>query len=749
MKGKELRLFIEQAPVAMAMFDRDMRYVAASRRWLDERKLDSSIVGRSAYEVHPDALAQFGDAHRRALAGESITRREERLLAPHGPVQWVDTEMRPWRDETGQIGGVVVFAEDITQRKRAEEALRKSEERYRYALEAANDGIWDWDLKTNEATYSDAYFRMLGYDASEWTADSAGFWIAALHPQERDQIVRLARERLKEPGHYHLEFRLRAKDGSYRWILSRGKTVEWDEDGAPARAIGTHADITERKQSDEALRESSKRLGLAQSAAQIGIWDWDIVSGKSSVNSEFRAILGYDAGRAASHDDLTLRAHPDDRAAYEEKIAAALAGGEAIDAELRVLRENDGALRWIKSKGQLMFDAAGRPVRAMGAIFDITELKGAQELLLKRSEDRYQRIVETSLEGIWLLDTDANTIFVNPRMAEMLGYSYEEMIGRHLTSFMDEEWIDLARSKLATREAGSVETHDFKFRRKNGSELWALLSCRPVFEDGRYTGALAMVTDFTERKRLEEQIQAQLRLLEESDRRKNDFLATLAHELRNPLATINLTIERVEADYPATGGDRAEDVLALRRAIRQGRHLARLVNDLVQVSRINQGKIELRNERVDLVALIPEAVELLRAKIDQKNAQLVVQLPQERLPIIGDPVRLIQAFGNLLDNAAKFIETGGRIEIAARRAGRDAIVTVRDDGAGIPPNQLSSIFELFRQMTHGAERNAEGLGIGLSLARQLVLLHRGDIQANSEGPGRGSQFVVKLPLENG
>lgn len=379
---------------------------------------------------------------------------------------------------------------------------------------------------------------------------------------------------------------------------------------------------------------------------------------------------------------------------------------------------------------------------ALDALSEQTS-KDMQETLLRKSEERYRRIVETSLEGIWLIDAQMRTSFVNPKMAEMLGYASEDMLGRRFTDFLDEKENRIVAAQL---EESDGEPQDVRFRRKDGTDLWALLSWCAIYEEGAYAGALAMVMDFTERKRLQGQIESQMRLLEEADRHKNEFLATLAHELRNPLATINLVTERVAAHLDTGASGRLEDKTALKRAIRQGKHLARLVDELVQVSRITTGKIDLHKEILDLGTLIPEAAEIIEPKMEQRGIAFSMIMPQAPLPVFGDPVRLTQVFGNLLDNAVKFTGPGGRIEVAAQRSGADVVVTVRDNGRGIQPDQLHSIFELFRQMKHGTERKAEGLGIGLALARQLVELHDGAIDAGSEGEGCGAVFTVRLPL---
>ncbi len=869
--------FIERAPVAVAMFDREMRYLVASERWMSERRLDHSIIGRTAYEVYPDVDAKFRQFHLRALAGEAILREEDHFEVAHGSVQWVRSEMRPWYDAESQIGGIVIFAEDITARKHAEESLRKSEELFRYAMEAAQDGIWDWDLKADNIAYSPAFRQMLGYDAVEWGESTLASIIDLLHPEDRARIPLMGRDLLHAPGRFDLEFRLRARDGSYRYILSRAKTVEWDETGAPIRAVGTHTDISERRVIEETIRQredlvrrqheeleaiyqnapiglavydrqlrhrrinkhlaeigglsqadcigrtiaeilpsmapsieqaakavltgqqfscqteiagetsaqpgitryfkdhwypifdgdgqvsgcgvvvdeiterkkieirlqqTSERLELAQSAAQIGIWEWDLQTDKAYVNDQWRVIFGVGAEHAVSYDDFVSRLHPEDLAPFSAMVDRALSGEGAIDAETRIIRADNKETSWIASKGKVFFDENRKPIRAMGAVWDITSFRRTQELLLQRSEDRYQRIVEAAQEGIWLLDSDAKTSFVNPKMAWLLGYSEEEMIGRDLNEFIDDEWRLIAQQKLFDREAGVIETHDFRFRRKNGSDLWALLSCVPIFEGGSYKGALAMVMDFTERKRLEDDRRNYLESLREMDQRKDEFLATMGHELRTPLATIALAMDVIESDVTLTEKSRAMCV----RTQRQVNHLKRIVEDILQVSRLSMGEIDLHLQPLDLQTLITRVEDVFESRFEKSEIKFAVNFEETSFIVDADELRLTQTFSNLLDNAIKYTDRGGIVEMNIFRQTDDVVISIRDTGIGIPKERLLWIFDLFNRMKHGPERARDGIGVGLALARKIVDLHGGRIEAKSEGQGRGSEFIVRLPL---
>src|SRR5262249_27938128 len=241
--------------------------------------------------------------------------------------------------------------------------------------------------------------------------------------------------------------------------------------------------------------------------------------------------------------------------------------------------------------------------------------------------------------------------------------------------------------------------------------------------------------DITEKRRAEEALQ-------EADRRKDEFLATLAHELRNPLAPIrnSLQILKMPGVDSATV-ERSREMMG-----RQGQQLVRLVDDLLDVSRVMRGKIELRKEQVELASVVARAVETAQPLIEAQGHELTTCLPPESLPLRADPVRLAQVISNLLTNAAKYTEANGRIWLTAQREGDAAVLRVRDNGIGIAPDMLSRIFELFVQVDHATTRSQGGLGIGLTLVKSLVEMHHGTVEAHSLGLGRGSEFVVRLPL---
>lgn len=364
---------------------------------------------------------------------------------------------------------------------------------------------------------------------------------------------------------------------------------------------------------------------------------------------------------------------------------------------------------------------------------------------LRLSQQHYRQIVETAMEGIWLIDSQTRTTFVNASLTRMFGYSAAEMEGRVLTDFMDDEWVPVAVTKIRDRREGIAEKHEFKFRCKDGSPLWTLMGCTPFVQHGDVGGALGMVTDISAIKALEEQVSCQMQQLKEADRRKDEFLAQLAHELRNPLAPLSLA-----AHMLGEGSLRPDQVAWCHAAIaRQTHHLTRLVDDLLEVSRVSRGLITLNKQVLDIADLVEQCLEISRPRIDAGHHQLALQLPSEPLWVEGDVVRLAQVLSNLLNNAAKFTPSGGHIGLTVEPS--DAIVTIRikDNGVGMEPAALQRVFGLFEQINPSASTPNDGLGIGLHLARHLVTLHGGSLSALSAGLGEGSEFTVCLPRYHG
>ena len=355
------------------------------------------------------------------------------------------------------------------------------------------------------------------------------------------------------------------------------------------------------------------------------------------------------------------------------------------------------------------------------------------------SEEQFRLLVESVLDyGIFMLDPDGNVASWNQGAERIKGWRADEIIGKHFSTFYPREAIESGwpqhELSVAARE-GRFEDEGWRLR-KDGTRFWANVVITAMNDsDGVLRGFSKVTRDLTQRKRVEE--------LEASERRINEFLAMLGHELRNPLAPIRNAVAILRAGKKdAETADRAAGVID-----RQAGHLSRLVDDLLDVSRITSGKIELRKELVDLVASVTAGIEAARPAIDRKKQRFEFVHDAQPMPMLGDATRLTQIAVNLVSNASKYTPPGGRIRVSLERLDGLASLRVIDDGMGIPPDLLPRMFDLFVQGERSIDRSEGGLGLGLTLVKRLVAMHGGTVAATSQGAGTGSEFEVRLPLQ--
>jgi PAS domain S-box-containing protein len=369
---------------------------------------------------------------------------------------------------------------------------------------------------------------------------------------------------------------------------------------------------------------------------------------------------------------------------------------------------------------------------------------------MRESEEEFRRIFETANEGIWLLDVSGRTTRVNAKMAAMLAYSEAEMSGLALVDLLEDGARDEARANLADPSPGFFEGHDFLFRRRDGSELWADLSVTPIVNAaGERQGTLAMVTDITQRKqaeaereRLLEREQIARRDAEVANRLKDEFLATVSHELRAPLNAILGWVRLLRSnrlDETAAAG-------ALETIERSAQNQNRLIEDLLDVSRIIAGKLRLDIRMIDLNVALKAALETIRPAAEAKEITLDPHFDPQAPLISGDSNRLQQVIWNLLSNAVKFTHQGGHISVTLAHTESKVEVTVVDNGQGIRPEFLPYVFDRFRQADSSSRRKHGGLGLGLAIVRHLVELHGGTVYVFSDGEGTGATFRVELPV---
>ena len=379
-------------------------------------------------------------------------------------------------------------------------------------------------------------------------------------------------------------------------------------------------------------------------------------------------------------------------------------------------------------------DDKGNVLGVFAAARDVTERKMAEEL--QRASSAHARsLIEASLDPLVTISAQGKITDVNEASVQATGVAREQLVGTDFSDYFTEP--DKARSGYQKAfSEGFVRDYPLAIRHASGRILDVLYNAGVYKDDkGNVLGVFAAARDVTERKQMEA-------ALMDADRRKDEFLATLAHELRNPLAAVSNSLELMKrASGNAAVMERAHTTME-----RQMAQMVHLIDDLLDVSRITRNRLDLRLERVELASVVQHAAEACRPLCEHAGHQLIVTLPPEPIILNADPMRLAQVFGNLLNNACKYTHGGGSIWLSAELQGSEVALTFKDSGVGIAPDMLQKVFDLFTQVGSSLERSQGGLGIGLSLAKRLTELHGGRLTAHSQGKDRGSAFVVRLPV---
>jgi PAS domain S-box-containing protein len=508
--------------------------------------------------------------------------------------------------------------------------------------------------------------------------------------------------------------------------------------------IQLRTELIQRTRLDEALRHSAEQLRGAFDFAAVGIALVGLDGRFLKVNRALCEAVGYPEEEllALTFQDIT---HPEDLEGDLKLVQQLLDGQiDSYQLEKRYIHR-DGRTVWVLLVGSLVRDPAGRPVNFIAQVRDVTARKAAEEAR-RESEARYRMLIDTANEGIWTIDAEGRTDYVNRRMADLLGYEPDDMVGRPLVDFMDAAARRDAELYESRRRAGIREVHEFRFRRKDGKDLWALLATTPIpAADGGYSGALAMVTDITDRKRAEAALVRAKVVAERATRAKSEFLANMSHEIRTPMnGIIGMTELLLDTGLTQEQREYLDMVLS------SAESLLHIIDDILDFSRVEAGKLELDSQPFRIEESLSQPLKILGVRASQKGLGYTFRVqPDVPAEAIGDVGRIQQVLVNLVGNAIKFTDAGAVSVEVAREQGTDDEValhfSVRDTGIGIAVERQSDIFEPFAQGDPSTTRRFGGTGLGLAISARLVELMGGRIWIDSE-PGQGAtvHFTARL-----
>lgn len=676
----------------------------------------------------------------RICAGERVEHYETVRRKSDGELIHVSITVSPIRNKLGEVIGASKIARDISDRMKTERELQHSEARYRALAEASATVVWRTAPNGEVLFASDDWTNITGQSDHE---KNGWGWLKAIHPDDRAHTIDLWNDSLANQTLHENQFRVLTRDGTYRWFNIRGVPV-FNSDGSLREWVGANTDFHDCKMAEDEIIASALRFKtLADNMAQFA-WMADASGNIYWYNQRWYDFTGTTLEEVGGWGWKKLH-HPEHMNTVVATFQHSLDTGEPWEDTFPLLGKN-GEYRWFLSHA-LPIRQNGHIVSWFGTNTDITEHRNTEQSL-RESEQRTRLATEATGVGIWEWNIRTGQVRWDSQMFRIYGVpetSNGVIDYSTWSSAVIPEELKLQEELLqnTVRTLGS-SNREFRIRRLSDKELRNVQSFETVRTNaqGSVEWIVGTNLDITDRKLVDDALRRLAADLSDMDRRKDEFLATLAHELRNPLAPIRSGLQFLQlSDISETEAEETRVMME-----RQLAQLVRLVDDLMDVSRIVTGKIELQVKSVELQEVLDSAVETSRALIEQMNHQITVSMPGKPIRLNADLTRLAQVFLNLINNAAKYSDPNGKISIVTKQESNQVIITVRDTGIGISKEHLPLIFEMFTQADHSLERSRGGLGIGLSLVQRLVEMHGGTVEARSEGVGKGSEFAVRLPI---
>jgi PAS domain S-box-containing protein len=677
-------------------------------------------------------------------------------------------EQRKWEVDEESFASTIASMVSQTvsglERLKIERALRESEKRFRMIIDATNDAIWDWHLQTNKLFFSDRFYTMLGYRPSEFEATYEK-WISLMHPHDAGYSEVIIKKYIKEQlSEFNLEYRMKAKNGSWRWIHARGKIVERDKSEAPLRIVGTHMDITDRKLVEEELRESKSLLQSVLDTIPVRVFWKDKNMRYLGCNQWFAK----DAGLSSSDDIFGLTdfdlSWKDEAHLYQaDDITVMKSGSPKLNYE-EPRTTPKGEIRWRRTSKIPFRDSNANIIGVLGTYEDITDSKKSGELI-EMERVYFEQLFQSSPEGIVLLDVNDNVIRCNQEFSNIFGYNQDEIAGKPINSLivpdsLSDEGLNLTKSVAS----GDIVMHETIRQRKDKSLVQVSILGKPIYFKGGKLAVYGIYRDISDRKRVEEElvhksneIEAQneeYRIIneelytakqkaEESDRLKSAFLANMSHEIRTPMnGILGFSQLLVNPNIPEVDVKQYVDVIQS-----CGNQLLSIINDLIDISKIEANQVAIIESDTNVNETLYEQFLLFQDKATLKGVSLKYSfdLPDEKSSIVTDSGRLKQILTNLIGNALKFTHDG-IVSFGYTFKNNYLEFFVEDTGIGISADNYKGIFERFNQVETTISQQFGGTGLGLAISKAFVNKMGGDIWVESEF-GRGSKFFFTIPYK--
>jgi len=779
---EHFRNLSENSPDVIMRFDRDHRHLYVNQTVLEQTGIPvEDFINRTHAEmgIFPEEKVLFWE---RAIDTVFDTKEnhtvEFDIETKQGRV-FLEWRLFPEFDEEGTVQTVLAIARNITDSKKANEAIRKSEEQLKLVVEATSLGYWDWNLITDKVFFSAIYFRMLGYGPDE-LPQNTDTWRSLLYDDDREKVLAFIDEFFQSrQKDFELEYRLSCKNGTAKWIAARGQIVEKNEDGSPRRLIGTHEDISERKRNEQiqqTLFNISNAVNTTINLEELYEKIWEILGGIIDTTNCFLALYNEETKM------LSLPFLRDKHDVFSEFPAGKTFTGyvvrtgraQLIDQE----RENQLiAEGHVEPVGAPCVSWLGVPLKTDNKIIGVFAVQSYHKdiiytdedakilefvsdqiaLAIKRkrdqnniikSQEKQRRIFESSPDPIVVVNQDGIIIDYNTGLLRTMYTTNEPIIGQSIFHFISKgDWRKALRNFKQTWEEGYQKNLEFQLRRADGSYFESEVSSGAIYDsEGMPESMVIIFKDITERKEAERDLLEAKERAEESDRLKTAFLSNMSHEIRTPMNAI-VGFSDLLNDPDISPVSRSEYIAQINLG---ADNLMNLIDDIIDISKIEAGQIKINKHDCHLHDLLQEQVAMFAQNLERMNKahidlRLNWRFSSDRLTFNTDHFRVKQIVSNLVNNAIKFTDQGF-VELGAEKKNGSIRIYVRDTGVGIDPEKKKVIFDRFMQGHQSKERIYGGTGLGLAISKNLVELLGGNIGVYST-QGEGSEFWFTLPWD--
>ncbi|SIS40079.1 PAS domain S-box-containing protein [Zobellia uliginosa] len=731
MQTLSITSLIKDSPSAVAILNTELRFVAYSRVWLDDFcKGQSSLTGKNYLDVLPRTPEALRSILKECLANGTKNICEGRkFIYPDGTLQWLKWKINAWTDDSGEIGGLIILLEDVTDTKRREEILAKAER-------VGRIGGWEIDLSTNQLFWTDITREIheVPDDFQPYIETAINFYKEGIH---REEITRLISNAFADGTPWDTELILVTAKGNEIWVRAKGE-VEM-ANGKCVRIFGTFQDINNKKKVELGFKKVSERLALATQGAGVGIWEYDLVS-KTMVwdNIMFRLFgLEYNPNDL-SYETWQNSIHPDDRKDGDIEIAKAISGTKNLDAQYRAVWPN-GDIRHMRAIGVTQKDSNGKVVKIVGANYDITELKNTQ-MRLKESEDSFYGAFEHSNTGMAIVALDGSFEKVNQSLCDCLGYTMDELTEMSFQEIThpDDFKNDVHLLKQVVNGLKPSYKLEKRYIHKNGHIVYGILTATAVTDmNGKVLHYVSQVTDISPQIRTEKKLTRLVNITSEQNERLLNFAHIVSHNLRSHSSNLSMLTNFLIKEK---SDEERKNLLTMLRGASDG--LNETIMHLNEVVQVKIGAHEKKKD-VNLYDTLKNVENNLSQLIQEKNATFELKIPRN-LTIKAIPAYLDSIVLNLISNGLKYSSPKRKplIQISAELAHDAIIISFKDNGMGIDlTRHQKKIFGMYKTF----HRNKDAKGIGLFITKNQIEAMNGKIEVEST-VGVGSTF--KLYFEN-